>query len=268
MAKITLQDLWNTLEDTRATLLEAGGQDGMVSRKDFQTLIEQQPSEKHKSFLQFFYTFIRQLEDRPYMRVTAEVIERAITFIEEQIIPNFEIADQFSNQANQKIAQMHDAAYPMALNLIRITQEKKELDTFEVAEEISLYTESLFFDDFGSEAGEPIEAFYQEANIFELTEATFAEALELDPKDPKEKIVRFAPADEALLNFVAQHFRFGLADKADAIVELMNTFLTQITVIILGEDYNPEVPPQHPVFVVGIGKDGNLAGFKSQVIWT
>ena len=268
MSRITLQNLWNTLEDTRATLLDAGGKDGMVSRKDFRALIDRQDSEAHKSFLQFFYTFVRQLEDRPNMRVTAEVIERAITFIEEQIIPNFEIAEQFSNQTNQTIAQIHDAAYPMAQNLIRITKENKKLTTFEVAEEISLFTESLFFDDFGSESSEPIEAFYLEANIVELTPESFAKALELDPNNPSDKIERFADAQEPLMNFVDQHFHFGLADKAQAIVDLMGNFLTQKKVIILGEDYNPDVPPEHPVFVIGVGKDGNIAGFKSSVIWT
>ncbi len=269
MAHITFQDVLNTLEASKQKLLAAGGEDKQVSRDDLKRLLEEESSEQERAFLRLFYRFLRILEgDRPRMRVTEEVLENGTQYIQQQLLPLFEISDTFTSLTNQKLVRLKPAAYPLAMELLRTTRENTKMTTKEVAELISENTSNLFFDDFGSESSEPIEAFYLEANLEAITPETFRETLDLSLTDPKDTIARFESADKALLIFIEQHFRFGLAEQARSIVDTMKANLDQLSVIILGEDYNADVPAEHPVFVIGLGMDGDLAGFKSQVIWT
>ena len=162
MAEITLQDLRDILDETRDKLLRAGGVDGIVSRKDVKRLIESESSELRRSFLEFFYSFLRQLEDRPHSRVTREVIDKGIAFIENSIFPHLEIAATFSDQAKQRISQTHPAAYALSQQLIRVASSDPIFSSLQVSEEIAALTDNLFFDDLGSEASEPIHAYYKE----------------------------------------------------------------------------------------------------------
>ncbi len=270
MAQLKITDLIKTLEDTRAALLSATNGDGIVSRNDLKNLLEQTRDPLESRFLEFFYGFLRKLEDKPNMRVTKEAIDKGITFIQEQIIPNFEIQDHFTPSTNQKIAQAHPAALPMAMELIRATSSSSDgvLSPKEVSEQIAHLKEGLFFDDYGSEAGIAIEPFFVVHQDATLTPESFSRAMGLDPDTPKGKIERYAPADRSFLTFIEQHVSSGLAGQAQMVVDLMKTNLADHHVIIVGEDNHPDLESNHPVYVVGIGYDGNLAGFESVVIWT
>ena len=269
MTRISFQNVLDILEETKQQLIEAGGKDKQISNEDFRKLIEAEPDRQKRAFLRIFNTFLRIIGgDRPRMRLTHQVLEDGLSYIKNELLPHFEIADTFTTLTNQKLAQLKPAAFPFAMELLRTTREQAKLSTAEVAELIGNNVVDLFFDDFGSEASEPIQPFFQEASLEALTAETFRKALNLKEGDPKEAIARFEPADEPLRVFVEQHAPFGLQQKAAFIVELMQQNLTDLSVIILGEDYNADVPPNHPVYVVGIGKDGDLAGFRSEVIWT
>lgn len=268
MNRIKIIDLFNTLKSTRTTLLSAAGGDGIVSRADLKNLLQQTEDPLQRRFLEYFYSFLLKLEDRPRMRVTKEVIDKGITFIQEQIIPNFEIHESFTPQTNQEIAKIHGAALPMAMELIRITAENRVLSPLEVSERTAELTEGLLFDDYGSEAAIAIESFFLEHAGPILSPDSFTKALGVDPSTPKGKVERFEPADRALLTFVEQHIGAGLADRAQALVDLMRENLRNLTIIILGEDNHPDLESNHPVYVVGIGQNGDLAGFSSIVIWT
>ena len=264
--KIT--DLIHTLNATRAALLAASDGDGIVSRNDLKLLLGRTEDPMEGRFLEFFYDFLRKLEDRPRMRVTEDVIDRGIAYIQDQIIPQFEIEESFSQSTNQEIARLHKSALPMAMELIRFTTHNVTLNPREVSEQIAPLTEGLFFDDYGSEAVMSIESFFLEHPPQELSPTSFAEALGIDPTTPKGKIERFDSADRVLLTFVEQHVWSGNADQAQAVVDLMNENLTDHTIIVVGQDNHPDLESNHPVYVVGMGGNGNLAGFTSFVIWT
>lgn len=268
MALIKISDLSKTLDDTRATLLAATNGDGLVSRADLRRLLEQTKDPIQSRFLESFYGFLIKLEDRPRMRVTEDVIDRGIAFIQDEIIPNFEIKTSFTERTNQEIAQVHKAALPMAMELIRFTADNVILTPREVSEQIAQLTEGLFFDDYGSEAAIPIESFYLAYTNDTISPRAFSEALGLDPDEPKGIVARFDSADRVLLTFVEQHVFNGLADQAQSVVDLMQENLSDLAIIVLGEDNHPDLEANHPVYVVGIGPNGDLAGFESVVIWT
>ena len=154
------------------------------------------------------------------------------------------------------------------MEILKEITQPIQLSSNDVAALIANNTVDLFFDDFGSESSQPVEAFFQEAQIETLDEATFRQVLNLPIDDPQYKITQFLSAEEVLAYFEEIHRPLEFGKKAAFIVELMQQNLTQISVVVLGEDYHEEVPPEHFVYVVGVGKEGCLAGFKSQVIWT
>ncbi len=268
MSALKITDLFNTLEETRATLLTAMNGDGIVSRADLKRLLQQTEDPLRKRFLEFFFGFLIKLENRPRMRVTEEVIDRGMAFIREQIIPQFEIRESFADATNQEIAQIHESAFPMAMELLRITASQQSLDPKAVSEQIAELSEGLFFDDYGSEAAIAIESFFLEHPDQTLTPESFVQALGVDPNTPKGVVARFDPADGVLLTFVEQHFRTEGAESARRLVELMQQNLKDHTIIVLGEDNHPDLESNHPVYVVGMGENGDLAGFESVVIWT
>ncbi len=267
MALVTINDLENTLDKTCQTLLSAANGDGIVSREDFQRLLDGTEDAMEKAFLEYFYDFLIQLEDRPNVRVTKAVIDNGITFIKKEIIPNFEVKLRFTQQTNQKIAQINELAFPMAEELLKITDYRQTLSPREVSEQIGQYTGELFFDDLGSEAAIPIAPFFLEHSNPTLSPKSFVEALGLNPDEPKGVVSRYEPAGLILERFIDKH-NDELKPKARAVVELMEENLSDLTAIVLGEEYTSDYESNHPVYVVGIGLNGNLAGFQSFVVWT
>ncbi len=267
MALITINDLENTLTKTCETLLSAANGDGIVSREDFQQLFDQTEDAMEKAFLEHFYNFLIQLEDRSGVRVTGGVIDDGSAFIKEQIMPNFEVKLRFTEKTNQKIAQINQLAFPMAEELLKITDYHQTLSPLEVSEEIGAYTGELFFDDLGSEAAIPITPFFLEHSSPSLSPKTFVEALGLNPDEPKGIVSRFEPAGLILQNFIDKHSD-ELVPKARAVVELLEENLSDLTAIVLGEEYTPVYESNHPVYVVGVGLNGDLAGFEAFVVWT
>ncbi|MEL7428343.1 MAG: hypothetical protein AAFN81_35600, partial [Bacteroidota bacterium] len=255
MALITIQDLENTLQQTRTTLLAAANGDGMVSRADLRQLLEDTEDPMQSRFLEFFYQFLIRLEDRPRMRVTEDVIDRGIVFIREQLIPKFEIKTSFTTRTNQEIAQVHASALPMAMELIRITADNVLLSPLQVSEQITPLAEGLVFDDYGSEAGIAITPFFLEHPAEPLTPSSFPVALGLEPQNPRGTVSRFDNAERVLLTFVELHMHSGLAEQARTLVEIMQTNLSDIKVIVMGQDNHPDLESNHPVYVIGQGQD-------------
>lgn len=268
MASTKIADLFNTLESTRNTLLSATKGDGMLSRADFKALIQNTKDDNKSRFLALFYHFLIKLENRPKMRVTEEVIDRGLAFIQAQIIPHFEIKTEFSAETIKKISETHPSAFPIAMELIRNVQQPELLSPKEVSTQIDPLSEGLLFDDYGSEAAIAISAFFLEHPETQLSPESFAKALGVDPNTPKGKVERFDPADQVLLTFVEQHQGTAQADQAKKVAALMQDNLENLTIIVLGEDNHPDLESEHPVYVFGLGQDGNLAGFESVVIWT
>lgn len=268
MALLKNMDLVSTLESTRSTLLSATNGDGIVSRDDLKDLLEKTEDSIERRFLDFFYDFLLQLENRPNVRVTEEVIDRGIAFIQEQIIPQFEINLNFTWLTNQSIAQLNDLALPMAERLIRKTADQVLLSPQQVSEQIGTLSEGLIFDDLGSEAGLAIDPFFAEHPDHILTPESFIKALGLEPGTLESEISKFEPGDQVLLSFIDKQLGPDASNRARAIVELMQANLSDFTVIVRGEEFNPVFESNHPVYVVGIGPNGDLAGFESAVVWT
>lgn len=154
------------------------------------------------------------------------------------------------------------------MEFTKIKSKVSRYSAAEVAELIGNNVIDLYFDDLGSERSVPLHAFFQEANLPNLTTANFQEALNLSTEDPSQAIIRFEPLNDTLTYFIDQHIALGFAEKAKFIADLLTQHLDQLKLVVLGEDVEPKVSSQHPVYVVGLDSNGNIAGFQSMVVWT
>ncbi len=267
MPRLTVQDLLITLQQAAEELRVAAGSDGQLSRQDFNRIIDDK-SGNERALLEALYAFLRE-EDQRNMRITRDVLERGMRFVQDKLIAQYEIMPGgLSLQETEAIRALGEDTLPLAFSLKRAAAGTTYLHPMEIFNQIQVLTPELFFDDIGSEGSQSIEAIHIPASITDLTEETFAKALKLNLDDPKDAIARFVPAEEHFTKFISQHYPFELDAKALALVNLMKDNLRQHTVVVLGEDYHDSVPPQHPVYVVGVADNGSLVGFKSQVIWT
>lgn len=268
MSNITFQNLLDVLHNTADHLKDAAGEDKIISRKDLREKL-QELSGGEQAFLDVFFQFLKELEESDRGRVTTSDVDRGVEMIKEHLLPHYELSpDDLSAGEAEDMSDALPMGLALGVQLKRTAEEENNLSSEEIFNLLNELTPDLFFDYLGSEASEPIEAVQVEVDIRSLTPETFAKALNLDANDPKDKIERFVDAEPFFLVFVEQHAQFGLEEQAAAIAGLMQDQLEQNKIVVLGEDYNPNVPPDHPVYVVGVAEDGQLVGFKSKVIWT
>ncbi len=267
MARLTIQNLINSMEEAAENLLNAAGDDGVVSKNDIREKLATQ-REPFRTLLEAFYDFLRD-ENQPHMRVTRAVINDGIQHVKDKIIPLFEITPAGLSDEEQR-AMLELGAETLALGtaLKRAGRGNTYLPSKIIFQQIAENTQELFFDYIGSEGSKPIEAVLIDANVKQLTPESFSEALQLKPNDPAQVVERFVSAEPFFTTFICQHYNFELDHKATIIANLMRENLTQNTVVVLGRDNDPNVGPLHPAYVVGVADNGDLVGFRSQVVWT
>ncbi|MDX1943409.1 MAG: hypothetical protein SFU99_22780 [Saprospiraceae bacterium] len=266
MARLTVQDLINAIEKTAEDLLAAAGADGMVSKEDIGKKLQEQQGVQ-RGLLDAFYDFLRE-DDQPRMRVTRAVIDDGLAFVKEQLIPKFEIMPGgLSEEESNALSALKAEALILGGRLKQVARGESYLSSKQVFEQIAENAPKLFFDYLGSEGSQAIEAILIPANIINLTKETFAKSLHLNQHSPANYIERFVSAEPFFPIFISQHYPFELGEQATAIVNLMRNNLRQNSIFVTGKD-DGNTPPQHPAYIIGIADDGNLVGFKSQVIWT
>ena len=265
--RLTVQDLYQTIDEAAAQLIEAAGADGMVSKNDIARLLADNEGIRGE-LLEAFYHFLRDETDQ-YQRVTRDAIAKGVTFVKEKIIGQYEVVPGGLSEAEVRaLIEQGEETLALGSSLKGAARGEAYLSSKEVFEQIAANTDKLFFDYLGSEASEPIEAVQIEADVKSLTPKSFSNALKLNPDDPTKVVESFVSAKPFFMIFGPQHRDFGLDVRAFKIVELMEEHLRQHTIVVLGRDNDPAVDSQHPVYVVGVADDGSLVGFKSKVIWT
>lgn len=124
-----------------------------------------------------------------------------------------------------------------------------------------------FFDGIlGSEGGEPVSTVLLPVIPWPATGDQLARALGHDTTKPEGKVERFKAADSALLKEWFEQQTVPAADVAK--VTSLIKGLTDLRVLIVGEDGGPNVDANHPTYIVGAAKDGTIVGVRTGVIWT
>lgn len=266
MALVKINDLSQILAETRTALISSTKGDGMLSREDIKNLLEATKNPLKKQFFESFYEFLFKLDYKPRKRITEALIDRGIHFIQEEVIPYLELNIHLGPKDQESISSLHESAFPLTKALFKLTSREVLFSPEEVYEGIEeLARGELFFDEFGTEEAQPIEAFFEAYSGPSISPLAFVEALGLEPYIPENEVTYFDSADFVLKDFVDKHTQAGLSNRARAVVELMKENLRDFRVIIFGSRGYPTPRTNYPIYVVGMGVDGNLAGFSSSI---
>lgn len=269
MSRVSKQLVHEALDRIGVLILEAGGPDGIVSRKDLREKLKTLDGIE-KNLTERFYHFMDHRDYRPGARITQRDVEDTLAYSKEKLIDAYDLNN--NGLSRGEVAQMSvlgQWAVEYALALKHGADGPTDEELVSTMGELS---KGLFFFAFGSEADETMETFQQEVLMENLNMDSFSHALQLDQNDPAEFIVRYVEDTRDLhTRFQDQHLRFNpeLGQRAVQLIQLMDQHLTQIRVFILGKDNWQEYPrADHPVYWIGLSKERNLIGLKTQVIWT
>lgn len=264
----SLHQLESALHQAAKHLMAAAGKDERLTPREFRQKIGTLSGEM-RDLTEVLYRFIVEIDKQGANHITEKDIETAVARVKVEIFPHYAVSENVMGALGQKAVKeiAPKNALTLATQLYQTARATQVLPAAQVFQMVQSYTQNLFFDHLGSEASMSLEAVHIPSNLTMLTKATFGEALGLNPDDPAQAIERYQDAASLLPVFVKQHLDFGLEEQAQALVDVMQENLRHIVVAVLGED-NGEVDPQHPVYVIGLGADGSLVGFKSFVIWT
>lgn len=265
--RISKESVNKALERAAANILHAGGTDGIVSRRDMRLALTDLKGVE-QDLTSIFYRFIDHRDAAKGARVTKTDIDEAVEYAKKNLIARYDLNQ--NGLSNDEIAEMSltgKLAVTFARLLKRTGLKEDDLSSEALAKLLGDLAEGLFFDDFGSEASESLSPVFFDTQVHELTEASFADAANLEITNPAQEIARFIPAGDFFERFVDTQFESNRR-QANDLVEVMRANLRDIHVIIVGRDDPSLVDPAHPVYWVGLTYNGDIVGLQSLVIWT
>lgn len=115
MPRLTVQDLFTTIQKAGEDLRAAAGADGQLSRQDFNRILEDKQGNE-RALLEALYRFLRE-EDRNNMRITRAVLDNGLKFIQEKIIGQYELAPSgLSTEEANAIKALGEDTCPLVFN--------------------------------------------------------------------------------------------------------------------------------------------------------
>lgn len=276
MTNIATSDVYAALVRAAQHLQNAGGPDGIISRKDVRAkLLSIEGTER--DLVDMLYRFIDARDSARSARVTKSDLDSALAFIKSELVDRHDLDN--NGLSEDEIARMSDLgklavtlarklrpAAPPSPEATSPTAETSTLTGPALAQKIASLAKGLYLDDFGSESGMGFSAFDAAANLSQLTADSFRDTLGL--KDgPMQRIQKFEPADRCLHRLIDVAEWEDRREQGEEVVRFMRANLRDMHAVLLGP-YDPEQGAEYPVYIVGIDTAGNLVGLKSAVIWT
>ncbi len=266
MARIAKSDVHAALRRAADHMIQAGGPDGIISRKDIKEKLTGLKGVERR-LVDIFFRFIDYRDAGKGARVTAGDVEEALAYAKERMIDKYDLNQNgLSEEEIIRMSLTGRLAVALARILKRSALKEEDQASKALYGEIEDLLEGLFFDDFGSEAAEKLFPVYLDTRFEQLTEENFAKALDLDFSQPKDQLARFMPVGNFWEDFVDVQLPERRAQALN-LVEILRANLRDIHIIIVGADQDG-VSPQHPVYVVGLSSWGDILGLRSTVIWT
>jgi hypothetical protein len=171
-------------------------------------------------------------------------------------------------ESSPAVAALAGKAYEVARNVIIANRNQPKMtDGAEVAATLAEAAQRLSVDgQFGSEGGDDLRAFHAPANIENFSMAAMREAMGIGPNDE---------GDDQLHMYTFQDFIMSTeetwpeyAEDVEKLAQLFEGNLENIQVFVRGEEYSSRFGCEQPLYIVGVAKDGSVAGLESSVVWT
>jgi hypothetical protein len=270
MSRISKEHVHRALDKAAENILKARGDDQIVSRRDIRNQL-QQLSGVERSLTDIFYRFIDHRDNKPGARITEADVEETLAYAKEKLIDAYDLNNNgLSNDEIEKMSLTGKLAVQFA-RLLKDASIRESIETTEnllpVLKELG---EGLYFPAWANESTATLKLFHREADLQELTPATFSAVLNLSQKDLSEAVYFFHRGMDEMA------WIFENYDSYDAMEELqrfrrlynfMNDHLKDVTHIVVGHD-GERMSSEYPVYLIGIGPDGDLVGFETFTVWT
>ncbi len=269
MRRIAKQVVYDAFEKMGALILEAGGPDGIVSRKDMRERLKTLRGLEYK-FMSRFYRFMDHRDYKPGARITKRDVMDTIAYCKKELVDDYDLDNNglsFEEVSKMSILAQYAVDYGLLMNLGVVDIPETQLPSI-----MRRLVAGLFFDAFGSEASLVMEVFEADVQLPSLNLETFPLASGLDQDNPAELVERYIDNPSPFhQEFIEMHSSFdpALGKKASQLIQLLETNLVDIRIFIIGrDDFTVYPKSEHPVYWVGLTASGKILGLRSEVIWT
>ena len=272
MSKLNYDALQAVLDQTATTLIKAAGDDPFISRRDIQKKLKGMKG-LERSLVDILYRYTNSLDTKPGARVTQKDVKSAVQNIEYALYSG-EIDLSTIGVSFFEIETFTKYGH-WAILLITYLKRVAITETFssgqQLAEELEVLARGLIVTNFQTEAEAGFWPFHKEANLERLTQDAFEELIDLKSYEwPFNETYLFTEMDDYfimdfLLAFDEWEYLNKLAGQAREFIATMRATLRDIHFAILGDGGDHS---NHPTFWLGIDKNNDLVGLRTETIWT
>ncbi|MEL7162542.1 MAG: nuclease A inhibitor family protein [Bacteroidota bacterium] len=270
MARLSKKYAHAALDRAARYLLDARGDDAVVSRKDIRAkLLELEGYEQRLTNM--FFRFVDARDYKSGARVTATDIEDTLAYAKEKLIDAY---DKNNNGISQgEFAEM-SVTGKLAVRLGQELQRAEQGGTADepqgLKEEIHALGAGLYFPAYGNESDAFLKPFFREGKLQSITKESFREAFGLHPVAPEDTLVYFQTGRVAYQRLFDEYEALdnrGYGNRFRTLEETMHRELRDVTLAIIGTEGSREFP-EHPVYFVGLTPAGDILGFETLTVWT
>lgn len=267
MARLAKQKVHAALEKAAQNILDAAGDDPIVSRKDIRNkLMELEGTEQLLTSI--FYRFMDHRDAKPGARITKKDIDNTLAYAKEKLVDAYDLNNNGLSAA--EIAEMSLTAR-LAVRLAKLQDQALEtLTTDQLYDSLFELGNELYFPAWANESDAYLSVFRQDANLQELTQASFSAALGLDPSNQQETIQFWHQGRSAyqwIFELYEDYEQLAALETFKTVHTFMEQHLSHITHIVVGLD-GTRNDSEYPVYFVGLTPSGDVLGFQTTTIWT
>lgn len=267
MARLAKQKVHAALEKAAQNILEAAGDDPIVSRKDIRQKLKTLEGVEQQ-LTSVFYRFMDYRDAKPGARITKKDIDETLAYAKEKLVDAYDVNNNGLSAA--EIAKMSLTARLAVRYAVLQEQAAEELTTDKLYDSLLELGDGLYFPAWANEADAYLSVFRQEADLQELTRESFSSALGLDPSNPVEAIQLWhqgRPDYEWIFELYEAYEQLAALESFKTLHTFMEEHLTHLTHIVVGQD-GARPDSEYPVYFVGLTPDGDILGFQTITIWT
>lgn len=268
MARLAKHQVHAALEKAAQHILDASGDDPIVSRKDIRgKLKELEGTEQQLTCI--FYRFMDNRDAKPGARITSKDVEGSLAYAKEKLVDAYD--ENNNGLSAAEIANMSLTAR-LAVRYAKLQDERGdgEMTTDQLYDKLKELGEGLYFPAWANEADAYFSMFRTDADLQVLTQENFRTALGLDSSNPAEAIELWHQGRYEYEWVFENYESYGQLEALESF-KTLHTFMTEnlrhITHVVVGLDgYGTD--SEYPVYFVGLSPAGDILGFKTTTVWT
>jgi hypothetical protein len=267
MARLAKQKVHAALEKAAQNILDAAGDDSIVSRKDIRRKLEALEGIEQQ-LTGVFYRFMDHRDSKPGARITKKDIDDNLAYAKEKLVDAYDVNDNGLSAA--EIANMSFTARLAVRYAILQDQAVEEVTTDKLYDSLFELGDGLYFPAWANESDAYLSVFRKDADLKELTPENFSSTLGLDPSDQQQAIQFWhqgRPNYEWIFEQYEEYEQLVALESFKTLHMFMEKHLTHITHIVVGLD-GVRNNSEYPVYFVGLTPDGDILGFETTTIWT